>query len=80
MVISVKLLTKYVIIIYALGSVHEKFGVWIKAVPKSIESRNSRPGQGGRTAVLTDSDAQLFIYLIQCIRLGLWSVRLLNRA
>ena len=35
MLISVKLLTKYVIIIYALGSVHEKFGVWIKAVPKS---------------------------------------------
>ena len=27
MLISVKLLTKYVIIIYALGSVHEKFGV-----------------------------------------------------
>ena len=31
------------------------------------------PGQarGGRTAFLTDSDAELFIYLIQCIRLGL---------
>ena len=28
MLISVKLLTKYIIIIYALGSVHEKFGVW----------------------------------------------------
>ena len=27
MLISVKLLTKYVIIIYALGSVHEMFGV-----------------------------------------------------
>ena len=27
MLISVKLLTKYVTIIYALGSVHEKFGV-----------------------------------------------------
>ena len=26
MLISVKLLTKYVIMIYALGSVHEKFG------------------------------------------------------
>ena len=34
MLISVKLLTKYVIIIYALGSVHEKFVVRIKAVPK----------------------------------------------
>ena len=34
--ISVKLLTKSVIIIYALlGSVNEKCGVWIKAVPKS---------------------------------------------
>ena len=32
---SVKLLTKYVIIVYALGSIHEKFGVLIKAVPKS---------------------------------------------
>ena len=27
MLILVKLLTKYVMIIYALGSVHEKFGV-----------------------------------------------------
>ena len=35
MFISVKLLRKHVIIIYALGSLHEKFGVWIKAVPKS---------------------------------------------
>ena len=35
MSISIKLLRKYVIIIYALGSVHEKFGIWIKAVPKS---------------------------------------------
>ena len=32
MLISVKLLTKYVIIIYVLGSIHEKFGVSIKAV------------------------------------------------
>ena len=44
LVISVKLLTKSVIIIYALGSVHEKFGVWIKAVPKSLQRRNSRSG------------------------------------
>ena len=35
MLISVKLLAKYVVIIYALGSVYEKFGVWIKAVPKA---------------------------------------------
>ena len=49
MLISVKLLTKYVIIIYALGLVHEKFGVRIKAVPKSLQRRNSRPGQAKRT-------------------------------
>ena len=30
-----KLLVKYFIIIYALGSAHEGFGVWIKAVPKA---------------------------------------------
>ena len=30
-----KLLVKYVIIIYALGLAHERFGVWIKAVPKT---------------------------------------------
>ena len=31
MLILVKLPAKYVIIIYALGSVPENFGVWIKA-------------------------------------------------
>ena len=36
MLILAKMLAKYlIIIIYALGSVHEKFGVWIKAVPKA---------------------------------------------
>ena len=35
MLISVKLLTKKVVIIYALESVHEKFGVCIKAVPEA---------------------------------------------
>ena len=50
MLISVKLLTKYVIIIYALGSVHEKFGVEIKAIPKALQRRNSRPGQAKKTA------------------------------
>ena len=48
MLISVKLLTKYLIVIYALGSIHDKFGVW--AVPKSLQRRNSRPGQAWRTA------------------------------
>ena len=50
MVISVKLPTKYGLIIYALGSVYEKFGVYIKAVPKSLQRRNSRPGNAKRTA------------------------------
>ena len=88
MLISVKLLTKYVIIIYALGSAHEKFGVWIKAVPKSLQRQNSRPGKAKRTAepfqietgFLIDSDAELFMYLIQCIRFGSRKVRRLNRA
>ena len=31
-----KVLAKDVIIIYALGSGHEKFNVWIKAIPKSL--------------------------------------------
>ena len=35
MLISVKLLTKYVIVINASGSVYEKFGVYVKAVPKA---------------------------------------------
>ena len=48
--ILVELLTKYVIRIYALGSVREKFGVWIKGVPKSIQRRNSGPGQAKKTA------------------------------
>ena len=50
MLTSVNPLTKYVIIIYALGLVHEKFGVCIKAVPKSLQRRHSRPGLAKRTA------------------------------
>ena len=33
-----------------------------------------------KQAFLIDSDAELFMYLIQCIRLGSWKVRHLNRA
>ena len=47
------LLAKYVIIIhviYALGSAHGKFGVWIKTVTQPFLRRNSRPSQAGRTA------------------------------
>ena len=46
MLISLKLLTKYVIIISALGSVHEKFGVWIKTVPKSFQKAEFPAGLG----------------------------------
>ena len=59
--------------IYALGSVHEKFGVWIKAVPS--RSKGEIPGRARRKerlsrsklkqAFLIDSDAELFMYLIQ---------------
>ena len=72
----VKPLTKYVIRIYALHRVHEKFGVWIKGVPKSIQRRffcpTRRKEQLSRSklkqAFLIDSDTKLFKYLIQCIR------------
>ena len=37
----VKLLIKFVIIIYALGLVHEQFSVWIKVILKLIKSWNS---------------------------------------
>ena len=33
-----------------------------------------------KQAFLIDSDDELFLYLIQCIRLGSWKVRRLNRA
>ena len=46
MLISVKLLTKYVIIIYALGSEHEKFGVWIKLKPFQGRIKGETPGAG----------------------------------
>lgn len=43
MLILVKQLLKYIILIYAVGSGHEKSGVRINAVPKTLqeESRNS---------------------------------------
>ena len=59
---------------------------------KSFHSRSKGeiPGRAGRKerlsssklkqAFLTDSDAELFMYLIQCIRFGSWKVRRLNRA
>ena len=89
MLILVKLLTKYVMIIYALASVHEKFGVWIKAVPKSLQRRNSRPGWAKRTpepfqieilGVPNWFRRRTFHALNKCIRSGSWKVRRLNRA
>ena len=44
MLISVKQLKKYVIIIYALGSVHEKVGVAIKAVSKFLAGLAEKNG------------------------------------
>ena len=44
MLISVKQLTKYVIIIYAFGSVHEKVGVVIKAVSKFLAGLAEKNG------------------------------------
>ena len=74
MLISVKQLTKYVIIIYALGSVHEK------SKPFQSSSKGENPDRARRKerlsryklkqAFLTDSDAELSMYLIQCIRFG----------
>ena len=71
MLILVKRIGKHVIIIYALSSVQEKFGVWIKTVPKSFHSRNSGSGWAWRTAepfqieigvpLIIDSD-ELFMY------------------
>ena len=73
MLICVKLLTKYVIIIYALGSVHEKVR---RLNQGKIPGRAKRKEQLSRSklkkALLIDSDAELFMYmyLIQCIRFG----------
>ena len=76
---------KYVIIIYALGSAHEKF----RRLNQS-RSKAEIPGWARREERLsrsklkqpfsTDSDADLFMYLIQAIRFGSWKVRRLNWA
>ena len=76
MLISVKPLT-YFIIIYALGSVHEavrrlnqsRSKVAPKAKPKA--RRKERLSLSNlKQAFLRDSDDELFMYLIQCIRFG----------
>ena len=85
MLISVKVLTKYIIIIYAFGSVHEKLGVSESKTFQSpsickISGRARQKQRLNRSklkqAFLSDSDAELFLYLRQCIRFGSWKVRL----
>ena len=78
MLISIKLITEYFIIIYALGSVHESSASESK--PFQSRSKGEIPGRARRKerlsrsklkqAFLIDSDAELFMYLIQCIRFG----------
>ena len=77
MLLSLKLLTKYVIIIYALGSIHQisaseskpfqsrsKGEILVNARRKERLSRSKL-----KQEFLIDSDAELFMYLIQCIKL-----------
>ena len=78
MLIFVKRLAKYIIIFYALGSVHKKFSVWIEAVPLKVPPKVKFPAGLERLsrsklkqAFLIISDAELFKYLIQCISLRL---------
>ena len=78
MLIFVKLLTKYVVIIYALVSVHENSVSESKPFQScskgEIHGRAKRKERLSRSklkqAFLVDSDAERFMYLIQCIRFG----------
>ena len=72
MFISVELLTKYVVRIFQNRSKAEIPGL---ARRKELLSRSKL-----KQAFLIDSDAELFMYLIQCIRFASWKVRRLNRA
>ena len=67
MLILAKLLEKYIIIIYALGSAHEKFGVWIKAISKSLQSQNSWLGLVGRMAELSQIETCILIQMPKCL-------------
>ena len=78
MFISVKLLTKYVIRVYALKSYMKSSASEAKAFQS--RSKGDFPGRARRKerlsrsklkqAFLIDSDAELSIYLIQCFRFG----------
>ena len=68
-----------------LGSAHEKFGVWIKVVPKAKfpaepGGKNGCSVPNSNSLFLTDSHAEIYMYLIQGIRFGSWKVRRLNWA
>ena len=79
MLISVKLLTKCVVIIYASGSVHKKVRRLNQSRSKVAPKAKFPAGLGEterlshsklKQAFLIDLDAELFKKLIQCIRLG----------
>ena len=64
-----------------------RFGTWKVQCPNQSCSKGEIPSQARRKEQLShsklkqiDSDAKLFMYLIQCIRLGSWEVRRMNRA
>ena len=88
MPISVKLLTEYVIII--MQQVRYMKSSASESKPFQSRSKGEIPGWAGRKERLTrsklkqefliDSDAELFVYFIQCIRFGSWKVRRLNQA
>ena len=71
-----------------LGSVHENSVSESKPFQSGskgeIHGRARRKERLSRSklkqAFLVDSDAELFMYLIQCIRFGSWNVRRLNQA
>ena len=77
MLISVKLLTKYVIIIIMHWVWYMKSSV-SESKPFQSRSKGEIPSRARRKerrsklkqAFLIDSDAELFMYFIQCIRFG----------
>ena len=64
-----------------------RFGTWTvrrlnqsrsKATPAGSRRKERLSRSKLKQALLTDSDAELFMYLIQCIRLGVWTGPYLN--
>ena len=78
MLIWVKLLTKYVIRIYSLGSVQKSSASELKAfqsrfkgkIPGRARRKERLSGSKLKQVFLIDSDAELFMYLIRCVRFG----------